>query len=112
MYGSIRNCVLFQKTAKNPLLLPIVDQLVYSLTLSKILEGIVSRQIWENMEKNDTANQHAYRKKHSTTTALVDVTDQWLNAMDNGTFVGVLFFDFSAAFHLVDHERILTKLMH
>uniref|UniRef100_A0A673ZF50 Reverse transcriptase domain-containing protein n=1 Tax=Salmo trutta TaxID=8032 RepID=A0A673ZF50_SALTR len=83
-------------------------------TLSKILEGIVSRQIWEYMENNDliTANQHAYRKNHSTTTALVDMTDQWLNAMDNGKFVGVLFLDFSAAFDLVDHEIILTKLMH
>ena len=40
----------------------------------------------EYMEKNDliTANQHAYCKNHSTTTALVDMTDQWLNAMDNG----------------------------
>uniref|UniRef100_A0A8K9X353 Reverse transcriptase domain-containing protein n=1 Tax=Oncorhynchus mykiss TaxID=8022 RepID=A0A8K9X353_ONCMY len=81
-------------------------------TLSKILEGIVSRQMWEYMENNDpiTANQHAYRKKHSTT--LVDMNDQWLNAMDNGKFVGVLFLDFSAAFDLVDHEIILTKLMH
>lgn len=74
--------------------------------LSKILEGIVSRQMWEYMEKNDliTANQHAYRKNHSTTTALVDMTDQWLNAMENGRFVGVLFLNFSAAFDLVDHE--------
>ena len=66
------------------------------------------------MENNDliTAKQHAYRKNHSTTTALVDMTDQWLNAMDNGKFVGVLFLDFSAAFDLVDHEIILTKLMH
>ena len=68
--------------------------------ISKILEGIVSGQMWEYMEKNDliTANQHAYRKKHSTTTALVD-----MNAMGNGRFVGVLFLDFSAAFDLVDH---------
>ena len=64
------------------------------------------------MEKNDliTANQHVYRKNHSTT--LVDITYQWLNAMDNSTFLGVLFLDFSAAFDLVDHEIIFTKLMH
>ena len=74
----------------------------------------MSRQMWEYMENNDliTANQHAYRKNHPTTTVLVDITDQWLNAMDNGKFVGVLFLDFSAAFDLVDHEIILTKLMH
>jgi hypothetical protein len=34
------------------------------------------------------------------------MTDQWLNAMDNSRFVGVLFFlDFSAAFDLDDHEN-------
>jgi hypothetical protein len=38
-----------------------------------------------------TANQHAYRKNHSTTTALVDMTDHWLNAMDNGSFVEYYF---------------------
>jgi hypothetical protein len=38
------------------------------------------------------------------------MTDQWLNAMDYGMFV--LFLDFSAVFDLVDHEIILTKLMH
>jgi hypothetical protein len=40
------------------------------------------------------------------------MTDQWLNAMDNGRFVGVLFLDFSAAFDLVDHDIILTKLLY
>ena len=71
----------------------------------------MSRQIWEYMENNDliTANPHAYRKKHSTTTALVDMTDQRLNAMDNGRFVGVLSLDFSAALDLVDHKIILMK---
>ena len=66
------------------------------------------------MEKNGliTANQYAYRNNHSTTTALVDMTDQYLNAMNNGRFVGVLFLDFSAVFDLVDHEIILTRLLH
>jgi hypothetical protein len=56
--------------------------------------------IWNDLI---TANQHAYPKTNSTTTALVDMTDQWLNAMDNGRFVCVLFLHFSAAFDLVDH---------
>ena len=73
----------------------------------------MSRQMWEYMENNYliTANQHAYRRNHSTITVLVDMTDQWLNAMDNSRLVGVLFLDFSAAFDLVDHEIILTKCM-
>jgi hypothetical protein len=47
-------------------------------SLSTILEGIVCRKIWEYMEKNYliTANQHAYSKNHSTTTALDDMIDQ------------------------------------
>ena len=64
------------------------------------------------MENNDliTANQHAYHKNPCTTTAFFDMTDQWLNATDNGRFVGVFFLDFTAAIDLVDHEIILTKI--
>lgn len=42
------------------------------------------------MENNDliTAHQHAYRSEHSTATALVEVTDQWLGQMDKGNIVG------------------------
>lgn len=38
---------------------------------------------------------------HSTATALVVMTDQWLG---RGNIGGALFIDFSAAFHLVDHK--------
>jgi hypothetical protein len=31
MYGNMLNCVQSRKTAKNPLLLPVVNQIVYSL---------------------------------------------------------------------------------
>ena len=67
------------------------------------------------MKNNDLIYSHSAclsQKKHSTITALVDMTDQWLNAMDNGRFVGLLFLDFSEAFDLVNHSIILTQLMH
>lgn len=58
--------------------------------IDKLLETIVSEQIWNYMENNDliTAHQHAYMSEHSTATALVEVTDQWLGQMDKGNIVG------------------------
>lgn len=83
-------------------------------TLSKILESIISTQIWSYMETNDliSVNQHAYRKNHSTATALIEMTEQWLEQIDVGNYVGVLFLVFMAAFDLVDHNILLKKLFH
>ena len=66
------------------------------------------------MESNDlfSADQHAYRKEHSTVIAFIEMTDQWLEQIDLGKYVGVLFLDFSAAFDLVDHSILLKKLLH
>jgi hypothetical protein len=50
-------------------------------------------------------------KKHSTTIKLLDMSDQWLNAIDNGRFVGELFFYFSTAFDLMDHLNDFEKMI-
>ena len=80
--------------------------------LSKVLERVVHDQIFHYVTINNIVStaQHAYRPNHSTTTALVKMTDDWLSAMDKGELVGVVYIDFSAAFDLVDHCILLAKL--
>ena len=55
-------------------------------------------------------NHHAYRAQHNTTTALVQMYDSWLQAVESGQLAGVCLLDMSAAFDVVDHELLLQKL--
>ena len=49
-------------------------------------------------------NQSAYRLHHSCETALLNISDKWLKAMDNSHLVGTVFLDLSKAFDLVSHN--------
>ena len=80
--------------------------------LSKLLEKVVYAQIQTYFSENGliTTDQHAYRKNHSTCTALAQMTDEWLKSMDNKKMVGMVMLDFSAAFDVIDHDILLEKL--
>jgi len=53
--------------------------------------------------------QHAYKKGHSTTTALVQMTDEWLHEIDDRKLVGTEMLDLSPAFDLIDYDLLLKK---
>ena len=52
-----------------------------------------------------------YREGHSTSTALTQMTDDWLREIDDTIIVGAVLFDFSAAFYIIDHSLLLEKHM-
>lgn len=94
----------FSETNSRPIsLLPI---------LSNLMEKIIYEQVNTYFKENDliTNYQHAYREKHSTATALTQMTDDWLWEMDQSNIIGVVLLDFSAAFDLIDHNILLEKL--
>ena len=54
--------------------------------------------------------QSGFRKKHSTETAVVYLTDYILEHMDRQMITWAVFIDLKKAFDLVDHECLLFKL--
>ena len=80
--------------------------------LSKLLEGIIFKQIQQYLAENNINSdlQHAYKASYSTSTALTCLTDEWFKQIDMKSVVGVVLLDFSAAFDIIDHELLLMKL--
>ena len=54
--------------------------------------------------------QSAYKRCHSTETALLKVQNDILIAIDNKKCVALLLLDMSAAFDTVDHEILLERM--
>ena len=79
---------------------------------SKILERAVFVQIINYMEHNNLLHpsHHSGRASHSTSTAIIEMYDQWVDAVDKGNMAGVMMLDLSAAYDLADHQVILDKL--
>ena len=55
-------------------------------------------------------HQHAFIKKHSTVTNLLECTHDWAVAIHGGSAVDAIYIDFSRAFDSVVHSKLLYKL--
>ena len=79
---------------------------------SKVLEKVVQKQLLNYLRINGilSVEQSGFRLKHSTCTALIKVTDEWLRALDKGEYTGSVFVDLQKAFDVVDHDILLKKL--
>ena len=80
--------------------------------LSKITESTVSIQLKEHMDNNNLhiPYQSGYKANHSCETLLLRLNNDILMAMDNGKCTIEIILYLSAAFDLVDHDRLLYKL--
>ncbi|XP_071646641.1 uncharacterized protein [Temnothorax longispinosus] len=81
-------------------------------TVSKALEHIVAEQIKVYLDNHNLLDPHqsAYRKDHSTHTALIRILDDVRQAADARKVTIAIFFDFSIAFDTVDHYLFINKL--
>ena len=79
--------------------------------MCKVLERIIckkiihlTQEIWQNNQ------QFGFLPGKNTTDAVIQVIDDWGNAIDQNKSIQAVFFDFSKAFDLVDHMILLKKL--
>jgi hypothetical protein len=99
------------KNSKSPFTVSNSQPISLLSILSKLLEKMVFDKIqrYFTVNKLTTEFQHAYRKKHSTTTALTQMTDDWLREIADKIIVGPVLLDFRAAFDNIDHHLLLEK---
>ena len=80
--------------------------------LSKLLEKLVAARLNTHLTTHSLLNkfQSAYKKTHSTETALLRVQNDILRSMDRGELTALSLLDLSAAFDTVDHQILLKRL--
>lgn len=80
--------------------------------LSKILERVVHHQLTNFMNCHSLFNpfQSGFRPAHSTTSALLKITDDIRNAIDSRKLTLLTLLDFSNAFNCVDHDILMATL--
>ena len=79
---------------------------------SKILEKLVAKQMVDYLKKTNFLDnlQSAYKPCHSTITALLNVTDDIYEALENSEITFLILLDYSKAFDCANHKLILAKL--
>ena len=80
--------------------------------LSKVLDCIVLKRFLQHLQSHSLLEpfQSAYRKCHSTETALLRVVNDLPQASDSGCMSILSLIDLSAAFDTIDHNILITRL--
>ena len=79
--------------------------------ISKLVEAAVYKQVEDYFTKSDFwhPNHHGFKSNHSTSTAITQIYDMWIQAAENKKLTAALLLDLSAAFDIVDHQILLKK---
>ena len=78
----------------------------------KQLEHVIAGYLWQVWDKNDWLyeKQHGFRLECSCESQVITVCREIADSLDEGVGIDAIIIDFSRAFDLVPHDRLLTKL--
>ena len=81
---------------------------------AKLLQHIICKQIMSHFLENKILApvQHGFRSKHSCESQLLITTDEFIQNFEGKTQTDVVVLDFSKAFDVVPHQRLLHKHDH
>ena len=81
-------------------------------SLSKILEKVVRTRIIDHVKACSilSPSQYGFRKKLSTTHAMINLLETSLSTLNEGLKTGSIYLDISKAFDVVPHRILLRKL--
>ncbi len=102
----MKNTQLDVKILKN---FRLISNLAY---ISKLIKTIIDSQMTTHMMVNDLSDimQSSYMENHSTETAMFNVHNDILTALDQNKAVLIIFMDLSAAFDITDHDILLNHI--
>ena len=81
--------------------------------ISKMLERLVATRLLAYLDETGLmlSMQSAYRRNHSTETAVLKVLSDILLALDRGDFAALALLDLSTAFDTIDHDTLIHRLL-
>ena len=80
--------------------------------INKLYEKLLYKRLYKYFTKFNILYdyQYGFRQKHSTTQALIEITDYLKNAIDKKKYICGIFLDLTKAFDTVNHTILLDKL--
>ena len=88
---------------------------IYLLSnIEKILEKLMYKRLYTFLDNNNIIYnlQFGFRQQHSTSHALINITENIRKALDDGNVDCGVFVDLQKAFDTLDHQTLLAKLNH
>lgn len=78
--------------------------------IPKIFDILITARLYTHLHFAIPEQQHGFVKSKSTTSNLLEQTQQIADALKNRKRMDVIYFDFSKAFDHVDHAKLFVKL--
>ncbi|MFZ2539613.1 MAG: reverse transcriptase family protein [Oscillospiraceae bacterium] len=81
--------------------------------ICKILESIITSELLSFLLSHNllSKSQHGFLKRHSTSTNLLETLNDWTISVSNHKSVIAAYIDFSRAFDVLSHSKIMHKLV-